>query len=134
MIRWLAIVCVMSSIAQARVRRSVVTDPPRPRSAIPKDPKWFAWGSPDQFRVSWFPDRTTDHYAYDLFCPHSGEPNPGVIVVPDRDQVRDDAEGVAGTFAETGFVTLVVEPDQLDALVADLDAGRIVEPADPGCV
>jgi hypothetical protein len=96
LVMWLA----STHVAFARIKPYVETDPPRAR----------ADGEATELRVSQFPDQRLGEQHYDLYCPHTIEPNPLIVLAPDLDQPLEDAEGMAGMLARAGFVVIALAP------------------------
>jgi hypothetical protein len=126
LIVWLA----SNRVAFARIKPYVETDPPRAR----------AEGDATGLRVSLFPDQRLGEQHYDLYCPHTIEPNPLIVVAPDLDQPLEDAEGMAGMLARAGFIVIALAPPRAAtrypaALQAVLDQAvqALPEDREPGC-
>jgi hypothetical protein len=91
-------------------------------------------------RYSRFPGRSADEIQYDLFCPHTVEPNPLVVVAPDQDQPLDQADLFTLTLVGAGFIVVAVEPRPgradyaaaIEVVLAEVLATP-PDPREPGC-
>lgn len=118
--------------ADARIELRVEEGPPVPRAR--------AQGAALPF--SQFPDRqTAAGQRYDLYCPHTAEPNPLVVIAVDTSLPLERAEAIAQHFARTGMIAVAVEPTPElmgypAAIATVLDhvlAAAPLEAREPGC-
>lgn len=80
--------------------------------------------------------RIGDQPDFDLYCPHSVEPSPLVVIVPDARQRRIEVAGVASMLASHAFVVVVVDAapaPRVGALIAKLVAAHELDAREPGC-
>lgn len=99
---WIAVVLMAwawAGAADARIPEAIAQEPARPR------------GTSEDLRVSQFPARTTaGGLRYDLYCPHTTDANPLVVVALDAGETLEHAEPLAHHFAKSGLIVVVVEP------------------------
>jgi hypothetical protein len=128
---WIVVMLLArAAVADARIPTYVEPEPARPR------------GTGEALRFSQFPDRTTaGGLRYDLYCPHTTDANPLVVVAPDVGATLEHAEPIAQHFARTGLIVVVVEPAadrasypaRIGAVLDEVLAARPIEPREPGC-
>src|SRR5687767_10933020 len=94
---WIAAVLVATaSAAEARIELRIERTPAGPR------------GTGDELRFSQFPDRTTAGGArYDLYCPHTTDANPLVVVARDVGETLEHAEPTARHLTASGHIVVV---------------------------
>lgn len=116
--------------ADARIPKPVAQEPAQPR------------GPRDDLPFSEFPGRTTAAgLRYDLYCPHTSDANPLVVVALDVGATLAHAEPIAHHFARSGLIVVVVEPapdrasypSRIGAVLDEVLAARPLEAREPGC-
>jgi hypothetical protein len=116
--------------ADARIKLFIEERPAQPR------------GTSEELPFSQFPDRSTatDH-RYDLYCPHTVEANPLVVVALDVNQSLERAESIAQLLVKAGLIVVVVEPapdlaaylPKISAVLDEVLAAQPLEAREPGC-
>jgi hypothetical protein len=128
---WIAIALLLcAGTAHARIELHVAAGPAQPR------------GTREDLPFSQFPDRSTaTGHRYDLYCPHTVEPNPLVIIALDVGQTLERAESIAHRFARSGLIAVVVSPapdfaaylPRIGAVLDEVLAAQPLEAREPGC-
>lgn len=128
---WIAIALLLcTGTAGARVELHVEQGPAQPR------------GTSAALPFSQFPDRSTAAgHRYDLYCPHTVEPNPLVVLALDVNQTLERAESIAHRFVKSGLIVVVVEPapdfvsylPRISAVLDEVLAAQPLEAREPGC-
>jgi hypothetical protein len=91
--------CGWLGAARAQRAAPAPAEPARPR------------GTTEDLAVSRSPDRATaGGVHYDLYCPHTTEPKPLVVVAPDIGELRAFTEPLARHLTASGLIVVVVEP------------------------
>jgi len=128
---WIAVVFLAwAGAADARIPEQIEQEPARPR------------GRGEDLRFSQFPERTTaGGLRYDLYCPHTTDANPLVVVALDVGETLEHAEPLAHHFARSGLIVVVVEPapdgasypSRIGAVLDEVLAAQPLEAREPGC-
>ncbi|MFN0245804.1 MAG: hypothetical protein ACKV2T_02780 [Kofleriaceae bacterium] len=121
---------VWPAFAEARITTYVEQKPARPRASVATSPLQF----------SQFPNRRARGHAYDLYCPHTLEPNPVVVVAPAAEQPLEHAEPISHQLVRAGYIVIAVEPPTHGTYAAvigevadEVLRDELIEAREPGC-
>lgn len=126
---WLAL--AWPTIAGARIKPFVEQAPPSQRASA----------ATRNLQFSQFPERRAAGRLYDLYCPHTVEANPIVVVAPAADQPLEHGETISHQLVQAGYIVIAVEPPRDGAPYASTIAAVVdavmraphLDAREPGC-